>query len=175
MASELEEIFSSYPVDEPAVPEGNPPDKVLVELGRLVWAAINLEDVVWTFCRAVEPYDLFDRSPVGTRINHALTALKKRPDGGLRQRAAAWLSEAKAALEDRNEIVHSTPGELIAMLGAPEPGTWLIHFPNDPTKPAVHRAFTVDSLRAIRLRLEEARGGWSDLSPELWETRPRGE
>jgi hypothetical protein len=36
----------------------DPDDAVLLELGRLTWAAINLEDVVGTVRRAVGPISI---------------------------------------------------------------------------------------------------------------------
>jgi hypothetical protein len=35
-----------------------PPEEVLLELGRLAWAAISLEDVVYSVCDVIEPRTL---------------------------------------------------------------------------------------------------------------------
>jgi hypothetical protein len=88
----------------------NPSDEVFLELGRLVWAAINLEDVTYPLCRAVQPrHGPSDDVPIGTRIKEARQDLLNRPDDELRTEVDAWLEEAKGALEDRNSVIHSTP------------------------------------------------------------------
>jgi hypothetical protein len=45
-----------------------PSDEVLLELGRLVWAAIDLEGVVYSVCRSVKPrHSWYDDHPINDR------------------------------------------------------------------------------------------------------------
>jgi hypothetical protein len=161
------------------IPSGtdHPTDAVLLELGRLVWAAINLEDVVYPLCRSVRPrHGPFDDIPAGTRIKEALEDLQERSPDGLRDRAGAWLREAKDALEERNAILHGTPEIFMRVDGSegPEeqPPPRLTQFPRNRSRPPVHTDLTVEALGRFRRRLEEAREGWSDLTSDLWASRP---
>jgi hypothetical protein len=155
-----------------------PSDDVLLELGRLVWAGINLEDVAYPLCRSVRPrHGPFDDIPIGTRINEALAALQDRQSDALRDQAEAWLEEAKEALEERNGVLHGTPETFIWVddgEGSEEPPPpRLTQFPRDRSRPPVHTDFTVEALGRIRGRLKAAREGWGDLSSKLWQSRPR--
>jgi hypothetical protein len=158
--------------------EDSPSDEVLLELGRLVWAARTLEEDTYTVCRAVEPRGgPFDDDPVGRRIREALTDLKKRPNDELRATADKWLREARDALEERNGVVHSThlvwvwaaPGEPTE----PSPADRLVHFPRNRNKPRVETPLTVEALGRIRRRLERAVEGSDQLPGLLWESRPK--
>ena len=152
-----------------------PPDEVLLELGRLVWAALSLEDVAYPFCRCVKPrHGPFDDVPIGTRIDEALKDLEERPDDELRRRAHAWLVETKAALEDRNHVVHGIPGVFVRISGdSPPPpgGIWLTRFSRKGRGDIVNTQAEVASLETIRRRLEAAYLG-SEMRSDLWETRP---
>lgn len=87
-----------------------PTDAVLLELGRLVWAAMNLEDVVYPLCQSVRPrHGHFEPLLAGPRIKEALEDLGERSANELRERAAEWLVEARDALEERNAVFHGTP------------------------------------------------------------------
>jgi hypothetical protein len=155
---------------------------VLLELGRLIWAAINLEDVVYPVCRAVRPrHGPFDDFPISSRIDEALNDLRdERPEDELRRRANAWLAEARLALEERNQVVHSTPATWVWISTSPdaEPNddhddgeVTLMHLPRNKNRPPVNTPLTTDGLQQTRLRLESARDGWGELTTELWVNR----
>jgi len=153
-----------------------PADEVLLELGRLVWAAINLEDVVYTVCRSVRPRrGPSENTPIGTRINEAIADLADRPNDDLRKTANAWLEEVRRVLEERNSVVHSVPGTFVFIgegIPTPDrPDDELMHFPRDKSRPVVRTSLTVESLGAIRQQLQAARVGWADLAPKLWASR----
>lgn len=156
-------------------PDGLLPDEVLLELGRLVWAAINLEDVVYTVCRSVEPrHGPFDDTFVSQRIDEALEDLRTRPDDQLRAMTEAWLAKAKEVLQERNAVLHSTPVTFVPLAPDIIPGVLdpeLAHFPKNKNRSPVHTALTIEGLRPIRRRLEAARVGWEELAPALWERR----
>ena len=153
-----------------------PPDDVLLELGRLIWSAITLERVVYTVCRSVRPrHGAANDYPIGARIDEAVNDIHDRPNDGLRQRAVAWLEEAKVALDQRNSVVHGDPSTYVSITedgsAVTSLDSFLVHFPRDTTRPTVKTPLTVDGLKAIRLRLEQAYEGWIDLSANLWERR----
>ena len=95
--------------------------------------------------------------------------LEERPDDELGRRAHAWLVETKAALEDRNHVMHGTPGTFVRISeDAPTPpeGTWLTRFPRRGKGDIVHTEVDVASLEAIRRRLEAAYLG-SEMRAQL--------
>ena len=150
-----------------------PSDEVLLELGRLVWAAINLEDVVFAVCRAVNPRGgPYDDTPIGTRIRQARNDLEARPDPGQRAEVDAWLVAAEEALRERNAVVHGTPVTFVALSPTIQPGITgplLAHYPRDRSRPPVHMNLTVAGLRSVRIRIEKARAGWDTLAVSLHE------
>ncbi len=150
------------------------PEPVLLELGRLVWAAINLEDVVYSVCRAAKPRDTYDDTPAGPRIDRALDDLQRRPDDELRRDAEAWLNEAKAALMDRNHVVHAVPCLFVPLTEdviSGDLGTFLTHFPRKGKGEPVHIPLTVRGLRPIVRRLTEARVRWAEVATSLYERK----
>jgi hypothetical protein len=149
--------------------DDEPGDDVLLELGRVVWAALQLEDVVYAVCRSVRPrHGPSDDHPIGSRIDEALRDLAQRPDNELRVDAYDWLVAAKAALIERNAVLHSAPYSVVTADDDSDP--FLLHLPRDKSG-AVVTALTVDALSSIRGRIEAARQGWSALAVALWEHR----
>lgn len=148
-------------------------------LGRLVWAAIELEDVVYRLCRSVRPrHGPYDDHPIGARIAEARRDLEERPDDRLRQQAAAWLAEAAAALGARNTILHAVPATFATDIeelrrGGGQPV--LAYVPRGGRGPRVRTPMTVEALGLLTARLIAARTGWADLAPALWDRRPRWE
>ena len=157
--------------------DGTLPDDVLLELGRLTWAAIKLEDVVYEVCKAVQPRGsvVYDDTPIGTRIDQALSDLGSRPEDDLRRATHAWLTAAKTSLVERNSVLHSVPVTFEPLSPDITPGNqdpMLAHFPKKRHLPAIHTSLTVEGLRPIRAHLENARLGWIDLARALWSNRP---
>ena len=108
-----------------------PPDDVLIELGRLTWSATNLEGDVHLICRCIgAAHGPWDDCPVSTHAQHGLDVLIAHPDSELRTRAEDWLTEAIAALADRNAIVHSTPVTVVEPTNATH--RQAIHPEDDP-------------------------------------------
>jgi hypothetical protein len=157
--------------------DGMPSDDVLLELGRLTWAAINLEDDVYLVCRSVEPRGgPFDDTNIGPRIDLALKDLEKRPGNDLRHQAEQWLIEAAAALRERNAVLHSTHIVFIPTSGQPSsatpPDPELVNFPRNRSSPAIHTPLTLEGLGQIHRRLENARSDCLELAAALWDRRP---
>lgn len=152
-----------------------PPDDVLLELGRLIWAAINLEDVAYAMCRSIKPRGgPFDDTPVIERIRRAQKDLEALPDVDLCHRADRWLQAASEALLERNAVLHAVPATFEPLLPEITPGNLdpvLAHFPRDKSRSPVHTHITVAGLQPIRRRLEQARVGWTDLAVELSDAR----
>jgi hypothetical protein len=152
-----------------------PSNDVLLELGRLTWAAINLEDVVYTVCDCVKPsFDPPGAQPIGSAIARARKDLRDTGDAALRLRADSWLAAAGEALEARNTVLHSMPVPFGVRLG---PGTGdvppngLMHFRRGHDE-ATATMLTVDDLGRIRRKLELAFGGGRSLARELWHPEP---
>jgi hypothetical protein len=156
------------------LPHDSPPDDVLVELGKLTWAAINLEDAVYTVCQRIEPVDDYRSVPIGKQISQAREALRAQPDEALRAKADAWLESASRALADRNAILHAVPVTVMPLAPSITPGDLdplLAHLPRDKAREPVHTPLTVSGLRAVWWHLEAARAGWVELAVELYEKR----
>jgi hypothetical protein len=152
----------------------HPPVDVLLELGRLVWAGINLEDAAYAICRSIKPrHGAFDDIGIGKRINESIGDLGDRPADELRSAAEAWLLEAKASLAERNAVVHGIPGTFVLLSdeGPITSDPMLAHFPRGRKSPTAYTPVTVESLERIRQRLENARKGWAELATTLWTRR----
>ena len=155
-------------------PHEAPSDVVFVELGKLAWAAINLEDVVYSVCHVITPTDTYHDIPIGRRITDAVDALSAQPDTALRSKASAWLEAASAALTERNAVMHGIPVTFVPLSPDITPGNLdpdLAHFPRDKSRMPVHTALTVAGLRPVTRRIETARFGWDELAVELYEMR----
>jgi hypothetical protein len=143
-----------------------PSEDALLELGRVAWAAINLEDRVYWVCRILDrpPHALGGDPPISSRIAQVQAKLLTEPDDPAKQGMVEWLSAAEEALRLRNSVMHSTPATFEPLPGTePIPGLekdWLMHFPRNAKRPPVRTPFTADSLRNIRIELETATEGW---------------
>jgi len=158
------------------IPHDSPSDEVLLELGRLTWAAINLEDVVYTVCQCIRPNGDYRDTPAVARIKQAREALTTQPDEKLRARADKWLEAAAQALADRHAVLHSEPVTFVSLSADVTPGDLdplLAHFPRDRSRPQVNTPLTASALRSLRWHLESARAGWVELAVELDEARVR--
>lgn len=147
-------------------------EAVLAEVGRIALSAIALEDVAYSVCRSVKPrHGPFDDFPIGARIDEALGDLAKEcPEGADRTRAETWLAEAKAALGERNAVLHSVP---VAGFGdSAGVAPMLDHFPKDRSRPMVRTPLTLDALTPITRRLKTAREGWVAVAVAAYPSSP---
>jgi hypothetical protein len=141
-----------------------PSDDVLVELGRLTWTAICLEDVTEPICWKLDPSSTReDKRPVGARLDAALVALKKLRSSDQQTRAIEWIMEAKAALEARHAIFHGIPGTFVPLGEGFQAGNQdqvLAHVSRRDDRGQTNTPITVEGLLDVRVRLEKARDGW---------------
>lgn len=158
------------------MPKRDVGDDVLLELGRLVWAAIELENVVYYVCRSIKPRHEYDSDvPIGRRIDEALSDLARCPADEMREFADQWLRAAKDALAERNAVLHSTP-TIRVVPGGPPPdpdGTWLTHAPRKRDLPIVNTAVSLEGLEPLRRKLEDADEGWQKVLLHGWASNPR--
>jgi hypothetical protein len=152
------------------------PDDVLLELGRLTWASVNLEDRTYGLC-SILLGDFDSETPIGTRIRQARAALASCPATEATMTADAWLTEAMAALEGRNAILHATPVTWVSLPGTePIPDTepnWLTYIPRKrAARSIVHTALTAPALRPVRQRVEQAIDGWVEVAEMWWDEHP---
>jgi len=156
---------------DPLTAGKQPNEAALLELGGLVWAAINLEDAVFAVCRSVKPRGgPYDETPIGTRINEARRDLEARSDATLRLDADAWLAKAAEALQARNAVVHATPVTVVSLSANIDPvvtDPFLAHYPRDRSRAPIHTQLTAASLRTIRRQIERARDGWDAIALRL--------
>ena len=121
------------------MPHESPSEDVLLELGRLTWAAINLEDVVYTVCQCIKPTGDYLDTPAGARIKQAREELHAQTDEALRSKADAWLGAAAEALADRHAVLHSEPVTFVHLSEGTTPvnlDPLLAHFPRDRSRGA---------------------------------------
>lgn len=168
--------------------ESEPPEDVLLELGKLLWSATNLEGDLHVICRCIgAAHGPWDDCSVSTHAQHGLDKLANRPPGELRSRAEEWLTEARKAFAERNAVVHSTPvvgrlkvverenGAFDVVDEQPEEDkALLVSF---PTKAERSRGgglrtmeLSVDGIRDVRLRMDALGAVSMDLSTDLFST-----
>jgi hypothetical protein len=158
-----------------------PPDDVLIELGRIAWAAMDLEGVVKSVSQAViGAGDEVTRADAGKQVRAAVAVLDTWPRSEARDAGRRWLTAAQDALLGRHSILHATIVNLVVPTadGGWEfnPALWLQHVP--PKGRADQPVQLVESeLRAMREVLVEARRGWAEvivalstLREERWES-----
>lgn len=146
-----------------------PSDAVLLELGRLVYAAIELERATYMLCRAVKPWSHEKpEPPISRAVATSLAIVRAKPECEIRASTETWLTSSLAALQERNSVVHADPmvryeshdGEDFKRVG----GAQLVHFPSDKSRPAVRTDLTVEGLRPIREKIEELGSRWAAVT-----------
>jgi hypothetical protein len=158
---------------------GEPDDAVLLELGRMTWAAINLEDVIPMMRRAIgsEPENL-SRAPVSEWIKDALECLASWSESKARKAAIQWFNAAQRALKERNQILHSVP--VVVVTRHPngrftEHGQALDHLPRGASDSFSRTPLSEDNLRRVSQRLAVARQGWVQIWQALLEESKRND
>jgi hypothetical protein len=144
----------------------------LAEVGRIALSAIALEDVAYTVLVREAASRTLRRLPDrGSHRREALDDLAREcPLGPDRTRAEAWLAEAKAALGERNAVLHSVP---VAGLGdAAGVAPMLYHFPKNKGRPMVRTPLMLESLTPITRRLKAAREGWVEVAVAPYPSSP---
>ncbi|WP_158864262.1 hypothetical protein [Leifsonia sp. AG29] len=96
---------------------------VIMALGRLAWAAINVEDRARAVAEQILK-SIGSKKNLGRLIDDAVALLKHdgRPQA---LHCVDWLERAKSAARQRNAVLHSIPGNLVES-GRPV----LVHIPN---------------------------------------------
>jgi hypothetical protein len=106
----------------PVMPVDDLPIDVLTELGRVTWAAINLEDYTESMCAFIDPWDPKDLSDpkdpsdprtdmgqVGQKIKDAQMILATKTASSTRDQTKVWLERARQAIERRNAASRVRP------------------------------------------------------------------
>jgi len=153
-----------------------PDDAAILELGRMTWAAISLEDVVYNMGDALGlDTAALARMQVSACIKHVLKVLDTWPESETREDARRWFNSAGEALEARNSVLHAVPGVWVTI------GDDHVVTKHGPVledlgrkgRPYQRRWTTEDGLRPVRLQLEEARAGWVEIFLALVEEHKR--
>jgi hypothetical protein len=144
------------------MPAAELPADVLTELGRVTWAAINLENDAKMMCWFIQPSNpRTDRRQLSKKIKAAKKVLESwPPDRALAGEATEWLERARLAIERRNAALHATP---LVWIEAGSPRQYFLgEMPRHQT-PYTERPLTVESLAELRAVLDSAADGWRDL------------
>jgi hypothetical protein len=141
-----------------------PAEDVLLELGRVTWAAMDLEGAAEFVCRSViGAGPEVTKAPTRRQVEAALDVLKSWPVTPERDQGMRWLRQAGAALGGRNDVLHA---QVVTVFHRDEagrltegPGTWLqrVRCRGD-VGPVM--ALSAESLARVRQVLVEASGGW---------------
>lgn len=95
-------------------------DEVLLELGRLVFAALYLEDAAAAVCHAVTGDSAGATSrAIEARIQEALTALGGWPLSAERDAGIGWLESAREALDRRPGLMRAARAQIRVPVGLP--------------------------------------------------------
>jgi hypothetical protein len=148
------------------------PEAVLIELGRLTWSAIHLEDCTDGICHnVVHANPREDRRQIGTKIKDALKALNQWPDGSEVDQIRDWRARAQLALEKRNAFLHSVPlvlfdehfrkiGDAVGEMPRGDRAYYL-------------RRMDVDEVQKVRAVLDAAQEGWEETEMFAYELHPK--
>jgi hypothetical protein len=148
------------------------PEAVLIELGRLTWSAIHLEDVTDAICHSVKHRRREDQSTIGPKITAALEELREWQKGGCDvDEIRAWLERSNRALDKRNAILHSVPLVLFDEHHK-KIGHALGEMPKRD-RPYNVRPMEVSELREVRDELDAAREGWVEAAMFAFEHHPK--
>jgi hypothetical protein len=150
------------------IPE--PDDAALQEYGRLIWAAIGLEDVVYHL-GDVLGLDVMalKAGSVSAAIRAMRRELATRPESEAAEKARRWFGVAQDALNERNKVLHVVPGVWVTIAaghGVTQHGPVLEYVGRKPGS-YLRTPMTVEGLRPIRERIGQARSGWLDVFTAL--------
>jgi hypothetical protein len=136
------------------------PEPVLIELGRLTWSAIHLEDLTDSLCHFVVHRDpREDRRPIGRKVSDALRELSQWEGGASNlDQIKDWLSISQRALEKRNALLHSVPLILFNDQGH-RIGHALGEMPK-ANREYHQRRMDLTELREVRAELDAAQEDW---------------
>jgi hypothetical protein len=148
-------------------------DDVLIELGRVTWAAINLEDAAKWLSLSILRNDRRERPRfIRELIHRAQENLSGWPQSRARRDAFAWLKRAERAIDARNAVLHATPLTWFST-DSEESSIQLLGEPRAKNRPYHERPLTAESLSELRHQLVEARTGWRDVVLRVVEARQR--
>lgn len=154
----------------------DPDDTALLELGRLTWAAMKLEDAAYEVRRAVSTATPSASAPASEWITDGLRILDSWHASPAREDGQAWFTDARDALNDRNAVLHTVPGFLVTLspdCGVEQQGPVLQHVPRRNKASVRTIALTPESLRVIRDRLEAVYESWTTVILALDAERQR--
>ena len=92
------------------------PDDVYLQLGKLIWRFIYLEDLINSFLNRILP---ILKGPIEPLVKNALKSLEKYETEQNIHATTEWLKAAQELLYIRNSIMHGVPGDVIPDLNFP--------------------------------------------------------
>jgi hypothetical protein len=142
------------------------PDASLRALGRIAWAAINLED--WTNSNCELVLSEFDsRIPIGDHIDQAVKVARTWVHSPTTDSAIQWMLRSKELMQQWNQILHSVPVQIL-----PDKHDAVVYFPKRDKQSglrdaAVETSMHHDVLNAIADEFELHLDGWRDARMAL--------
>jgi len=141
-----------------APPIEDPDPAVLLELGRVTWAAVHLEAFTDRMCSLIGPANpRSDRRTIGRKIDDAQKVLTSWPATPARDAASTWLARARDAVYRRNATLHAVPMTWFLEGEAPRPILGEMPYRD---RPYVERPITTESLVELRNLLAEPLKDW---------------
>ena len=138
--------------------------EVIFALGRLTWAALNLDAQVGDFAQLILVRGRL-RTPIGELLEDAMSDLRARPENLAVTQALGWCERAKRALALRNQVMHGEP--VSEYPGGPGATRYLVTWPNSGGEP-VKTPLDVENLDAISSELFGVVDGFEDVMDVLF-------
>jgi len=141
---------------------GEPSEPVLIELGRLTWAALNLEGVIESVAQRIH----FRTQPKtgSDLIRQALRDLNALTPGPAVEATRKWLTDADLAMIERNKILHADVMRPFTQNGDG------IEFGNDvllDARSGTRTPVSVDALRSVRETIAAVHSRWTTVLVDL--------
>jgi len=131
-------------------------DELLLELGRIAWLAINLEDWANSTCELILG-DFGTKQSITPRITDAIKEVDSWGSGSQESAAREWLALASDQVARRNHILHSTPVEDVSTGKSA-----LVHFPRNGEAP-VTTPLDLVTLQAFSGDLRSTLSQWREI------------
>jgi len=131
-------------------------DELLLELGRIAWLAINLEDWAGSTCELILG-DFGTKQFITPRITDAIKEVDSWGSGSQESAAREWLALASNQVAQRNHILHSTP---VRDLSTGQSA--LVHFPRSGEAPVTTPLDPV-TLQTFSRDLGATLGQWREI------------
>jgi hypothetical protein len=162
-------------------PMTEPDDAALLEYGRLIWAAIRLEDAVYHMGGSLG-MDVMElkAGSITAAVSEMRRDLRRNPESEAARKARRWFRVALRALSERNKVLHVVPGVWVTVTAdhAVTQHEPVLEYLGRKPGSYLRTPMTAEGLHPIRQRIEQAHSGWIDvfvaLAAEYEHLNPNG-